>query len=69
MPKVAYSKEERENIRSQLISIGLDLMARQGIQHTTVEQVYKSVGISRTFFYSFFNKRRFYCRNSLFPTT
>ena len=57
MPKVAYSKEERENIRSQLISIGLDLMARQGIQHTTVEQVYKSVGISRTFFYSFFSTK------------
>ena len=29
-------------------------MAKQGIQHTTVEQIYKSVGISRTFFYSFF---------------
>ena len=57
MPKVAYSKEERENIHSQLISIGLDLMARQGIQHTTVEQVYKSVGISRTFFYSFFSTK------------
>ena len=57
MPKMAYSKEERENIRSQLISIGLDLMARQGIQHTTVEQVYKSVGISRTFFYSFFSTK------------
>ena len=54
---MAYSKEERENIRSQLISIGLDLMARQGIQHTTVEQVYKSVGISRTFFYSFFSTK------------
>ena len=29
-------------------------MARQGIQHTTVEQVYKRVGISRSFFYTFF---------------
>ena len=29
-------------------------MAEQGIQHTTVEQIYKKVGISRTFFYSFF---------------
>ena len=32
----------------------LDLMAKQGVQHTTVEQIYKKVGISRTFFYSFF---------------
>ena len=54
MPKVSYSEEERERIRRALIATGLDLMARQGIQHTTVEQIYKAVGISRTFFYSFF---------------
>ena len=54
MPKVAYSEEERERIRRALVTTGLELMARQGIQHTTVEQIYKAVGISRTFFYSFF---------------
>lgn len=54
MPKVAYSDEEREQIRAELIRVGLELMAKQGIQHTTVEQIYKKVGISRTFFYSFF---------------
>ena len=54
MPKVAYSEEERVRIRSALIAVGLELMAKQGIQHTTVEQIYKRVGISRTFFYSFF---------------
>ena len=54
MPKVAYSDEDRERIRTQLVTVGLEMMAKQGIQHTTVEQVYKKVGISRTFFYSFF---------------
>ena len=54
MPKVAYSEEERERIRESLVTTALNLMAKQGIQHTTVEQVYKAVGISRTFFYSFF---------------
>lgn len=54
MPRIAYSEEDRERIRTALITVGLELMARQGIQHTTVEQVYKRVGISRTFFYSFF---------------
>lgn len=54
MPKVAYSEEEREQIRSALVNTGLELMAKQGFQHTTVEQIYKAVGISRTFFYSFF---------------
>ena len=32
-------------------------MAKQGVQHTTVEQIYKKVGISRTFFYSFFSTK------------
>ena len=54
MPKVAYSDEDRSRIRTQLVTVGLELMAKQGIQHTTVEQVYKKLGISRTFFYSFF---------------
>lgn len=54
MPKVAYSEEDRERIRTALITTALDLMAKQGVQHTTIEQIYKKVGISRTFFYSFF---------------
>ena len=54
MPKVAYSEEDRERIRTELVTVGFELMAKQGIQHTTVEQIYKKVGISRTFFYSFF---------------
>ena len=54
MPRVAYSEEERERIRVALVRVGLDLMTKQGIQHTTVEQIYRRVGISRTFFYSFF---------------
>ena len=54
MPKVAYSEEDRERIRAALVTEALERMARQGIQHTTVEQIYKAVGISHTFFYSFF---------------
>ncbi|WP_418664160.1 TetR/AcrR family transcriptional regulator [Anaerotruncus massiliensis (ex Liu et al. 2021)] len=54
MPKVAYSEAERERVRKELITTGLELMAKQGIQHTTIEQIYLRVGISRTFFYSFF---------------
>lgn len=54
MPKIAYSEAERERVRKELITTGLELMAKQGIQHTTIEQIYLRVGISRTFFYSFF---------------
>lgn len=54
MPKVSYSEEDRERIRQELLTTALNLMARQGVQHTTVEQIYKQVGISRSFFYTFF---------------
>ena len=54
MPRVAYSLEEKQRLRQQLVAVALELMARQGIQHTTVEQIYQKVGISRSFFYSFF---------------
>ena len=53
MPRIAYSDEDRKRIRAELVRVGLELMTKQGIQHTTVEQIYKKVGISRTFFYSF----------------
>lgn len=49
MPKIAYSEAERERVRKELITTGLELMAKQGIQHTTIEQIYLRVGISRTF--------------------
>ena len=52
MPKVAYSEAEKAQVREALLTKGLELLAKQGIQHTTVEQIYKAVGISRTFFYS-----------------
>ncbi len=57
MPKVAYSEEEREQLRLTLLENTLRLIAKQGIQHTTVEQIYRSANISRTFFYSFFSSK------------
>ena len=55
MPKVAYSNEEKEKVKEALIITGLKLMSEQGIQQTRIEQVYRQVGISRSFFYSFFS--------------
>ena len=54
MPKVAYSEADRARIREELVSTGLELISRQGVRRTTVEQIYEKVGISRSFFYSFF---------------
>ena len=58
MPKVAYSNDEKEKVKEALIITGLKLMSEQGIQQTRIEQVYRQVGISRSFFYSFFRQRR-----------
>ena len=66
MPKVAYTEEERMRVREALLITGLELMARQGIQHTTVEQIYKAVGISRTFFYSFFSTKEDFVVETLY---
>lgn len=38
MPRNAYSDIEREHVRLSLITTGLDLMIKQGVQHTTGEQ-------------------------------
>ena len=66
MPRVAYSEEERAQIREKLIMEGLALMAKQGIQHTTVEQIYRQAGISRTFFYSFFPTKEDFVLETLY---
>ena len=66
MPKVAYSENEREAIREALIKNGLELMAKQGIRHTTIEQIYERVGISRTFFYSFFPSKEEFIVETLY---
>ena len=54
MPRAAYSEEDRRRVREGLLTTALKPISTQGIQHTTVEQVYRSVGISRSFFYAFF---------------
>ena len=60
MPKVAYSEEDRERIRTELVAVGLELMAKQGIQHTTVEQIYKKGWYFTNFLLLFLcNERRF----------
>lgn len=43
MPKVAYSEIDRNKIKEDLIETGLELFSKQGIQHTTVEQIYTRV--------------------------
>ena len=37
MPKVAYSEAEKAQVREALLTKGLELLAKQGIQHTNLQ--------------------------------
>ena len=54
MPRKAYSEQERERIREALLAAALQHMAAHGLKHASVETICAAVGISKTFFYSFF---------------
>ncbi len=54
MSSKAYSVEERENIRVQLLECAAKLYASQGIKQTTIVDITKAVGISKPFFYKFY---------------
>ena len=58
MPRIAYSDEDRKRIRAELVRVGLELMTKQGSTAYYGEQIYKKVGISRTFFYSSSRRRK-----------
>lgn len=53
MPK-AFSKQEKETIRSQLHAEGQRLFAIHGLKKTSVEDLTKAVGISKGAFYLFY---------------
>lgn len=61
MPRVSYSRQDRQKVKENLQAAALELVTEQGVRATTVEQLYKRAGISRTFFYSFYS-----CKEDLF---
>lgn len=54
MSRKAYSEEERDLIRSRLMDVAAALFKEKGIRETNIDEIYTPVGISKTFFYSFF---------------
>ena len=54
MSRKAYSEEERENIRVGLMDRAKSLFSEKGIRDTNIDEIYAPLGISKTFFYSFF---------------
>ena len=54
MSRKAYSEEEREGIRVGLMDRAKALFSEKGIRDTNIDEIYTPLGISKTFFYSFF---------------
>lgn len=57
MSRKAYSEPEREKVRQELLSTVIQCIADQGLIHSSIDILCKKVGISKTFFYSFFSSK------------
>lgn len=56
MPKI-YSEEKRQEIREQIMQMGLELIKQHGMKKMSIEQITKKVGIAKGTFYNFFDSK------------
>lgn len=54
MARKAYTEQEREQVRTALLSTVTQCIIDRGLIHSSIEILCKKVGISKTFFYTFF---------------
>ena len=54
MARKAYSEEERMQVRDALMATVIQCIVDRGLIHSSIDVLCKSVGISKTFFYTFF---------------
>ena len=57
MARKAYSDEEREQVKQALMATMIRCIADRGLIHSSIDVVCREVGISKTFFYSFFSSK------------
>lgn len=50
----AYSEQEREQVRTALLTTMIQCIVDRGLSHSSIDVLCKKVGISKTFFYTFF---------------
>lgn len=53
----AFSENEKETIRAQMLEKGQKLLERQGIKKTSVDELAQAVGISKGAFYRFYESK------------
>lgn len=54
MGRKAYSEQEREQVRTALLTTMIQCIVDRGLIHSSIDVLCKKVGISKTFFYTFF---------------
>ena len=54
MARKAYSAQEREQVREALLTTAIQCIVDRGLIHSSIDVLCKRVGISKTFFYTFF---------------
>ena len=57
MARQAYSDEERARVKEALMTTMIQCIVDLGLTHSSIETLCKKVGISKTFFYSFFSSK------------
>ena len=58
MARKAYSDEEKEQVKQALMATMIRCIADRGLIHSSIDVLCKNVGISKTFFYSFFSSKK-----------
>ena len=57
MARKVYSEEDREKVRKALINTMIQCIVDRGLIHSSIDMLCKRVGISKTFFYTFFSSK------------
>lgn len=57
MARKAYSEQEREQVRTALLTTVTQCIVDRGLIHSSIDVLCKKVGISKTFFYTFFSSK------------
>lgn len=57
MSRKAYSEEERSQLHKKLLDLTLRSIMERGVVHSSINYLCKELGISKTFFYSFYSSK------------
>ena len=57
MARKVYSEVDREKVRKALINTMIQCIVDRGLIHSSIDVLCKRVGISKTFFYTFFSSK------------